>query len=106
MSSILAEDNDLVLDENTALNQDIQRYWTRRAAEYSNINATELANDKSARWLKKIMEYAPDAPLLRVLDIGTGPGFFAMTLALAGHRLTAMDMTEAMLTEARGNAAH
>ncbi|MGG2142836.1 methyltransferase domain-containing protein [Symbiopectobacterium sp. RP] len=104
MSSILAENNDLVVNENTALNQDVQRYWTHRAAEYSHINATELANAKRARWLKKIMEYAPDAPLLRVLDIGTGPGFFAV--ALAGHRVTAVDMTEAMLTEARANAAH
>lgn len=90
----------------TALNQDVQRYWTHRAADYSHINAVELANIKRARWLKKIMEYAPQRPVLRVLDIGTGPGFFAVTLALAGHRVTAVDMTEAMLEQARANAAH
>lgn len=107
--SVVDDDTPLAPPTNVTtslLNQDVQRYWTHRAADYSHINATELANIKRARWLKKIMEYAPKRPVLRVLDIGTGPGFFAVTLALAGHRVTAVDMTEAMLAQARGNAAH
>lgn len=97
----------LVIDnESLALNHDVQRYWTYRAADYSQLNAAELANSKRMLWLKKIQEYAPAKPVLKVLDIGTGPGFFAVTLALAGHRVTAVDMTEAMLAQARDNAAH
>ncbi|MEE3664098.1 class I SAM-dependent methyltransferase [Brenneria sp. g21c3] len=95
----------LVDDENRELLHDVQRYWTTRAAGYSQLNAAELANAKRAAWLKKINEYAPDKPVLKVLDIGSGPGFFAVALALAGHQVTAVDITQAMLDQARGNAA-
>ena len=39
-----------------------------------------------------------------MLDIGTGPGFFAILLAEAGFRVTAVDLTPSMLDEARNNA--
>ena len=41
---------------------------------------------------------------LRVLDVGTGPGFFAIILTELGYRVTAVDYTEAMLEQARQNA--
>ena len=34
---------------------------------------------------------------LRILDIGTGPGFFPMILAEAGYHVTAIDYTPGML---------
>ncbi|WP_082683154.1 class I SAM-dependent methyltransferase [Entomohabitans teleogrylli] len=87
------------------IDHQVRHYWANRAFDYSQLNAAELAGAKRARWLSKIMEYAPDGRRLRVLDIGTGPGFFAVTLALAGHQVTAVDMTDAMLEQARVNAA-
>ena len=39
-----------------------------------------------------------------VLDIGTGPGFFAIIMASLGYNVTAVDYTEAMLQKARHNA--
>ncbi|MBJ7223026.1 MULTISPECIES: class I SAM-dependent methyltransferase [unclassified Brenneria] len=95
----------LVENENRELLDDVQCYWTSRAASYSQLNAAELANAKRAAWLKKIHQYAPDKPVLKVLDMGTGPGFFAITLALAGHQVTAVDITQAMLDQAGENAA-
>ena len=41
---------------------------------------------------------------MKILDIGTGPGFFAIILAQAGYQVTAVDYTEEMLKEARHNA--
>ncbi|ODA42104.1 hypothetical protein DSBG_1158 [Desulfosporosinus sp. BG] len=41
---------------------------------------------------------------MEVLDIGTGPGFFAIILASLGHKVTAIDCTEEMLAHARRNA--
>ena len=43
---------------------------------------------------------------VKVLDIGTGPGFFAILLAEAGFQVTAVDYTEEMLREARKNAGN
>ena len=37
---------------------------------------------------------------LRILDIGTGPGFFPMILAEAGYHVTAIDYTPGMLEKA------
>lgn len=55
-------------------------------------------------WRKLILSHAPQKEVLRVLDIGTGPGFFAINLALAGHDVTAVDVTEEMLQYAGENA--
>ena len=41
---------------------------------------------------------------LKILDVGTGPGFFAILLTKAGYDVTAVDYTEAMLEEAKKNA--
>ena len=41
---------------------------------------------------------------IRVLDVGTGPGFFAILLAELGYQVTAVDYTASMLDEARHNA--
>ncbi|WP_409308437.1 class I SAM-dependent methyltransferase [Pectobacterium sp. B1J-3] len=104
MSQLLVENEPRELLERELLD-DVQCYWTGRAASYSQLNAAELANAKRAAWLNKIMAYAPEKPVLKVLDIGTGPGFFAVTMALAGHHVTAVDMTQAMLDQANANAS-
>ncbi|MBR1740739.1 MAG: class I SAM-dependent methyltransferase [Lachnospiraceae bacterium] len=41
---------------------------------------------------------------LRILDIGTGPGFFSIILAEAGFSVTAIDLTPSMLAQAKRNA--
>ena len=38
------------------------------------------------------------------MDVGTGPGFFAIILAQKGHHVTAVDLTEDMLNQAKENA--
>ena len=41
---------------------------------------------------------------ISVLDVGCGPGFFAVILTELGYKVTAVDLSEEMLTEARLNA--
>ena len=87
-----------------------RQYWTGRSAGYSKINRTELSTEQREKWkfcLKnEIMDHFPDRAHeeLYVLDIGTGPGFFAILLSEMGFCVTAVDLTPAMLDEARRNA--
>ncbi|MDD3219062.1 MAG: methyltransferase domain-containing protein [Lachnospiraceae bacterium] len=92
------------------LMEEIDEYWTNRAEGYSKVNKEELATRQKEKWLKVIQEkihgHFPDrvAEELKVLDIGTGPGFFAIIMANAGYQVTAVDYTQAMLEEAKENA--
>lgn len=84
--------------------EEIEQYWTRRASSYSDLINTELSTDGLDRWLPVLKENGIDGAPKRILDIGTGPGFFAIALASLGHEVVAVDYTEAMLEEARANA--
>lgn len=85
-------------------------YWTGRAAGYSKVNQEELTGTKRKDWLAAIEREIGKAfgnrekSTIRILDVGTGPGFFAIILAEAGYRVTAVDYTPAMLEQARKNA--
>ena len=85
-------------------------YWTGRAAGYSEVNQVELSTAQREKWSRclraEISHCFPGTPPedLRVLEVGTGPGFFAILLCEAGYDVTAVDLTPAMLEEARKNA--
>ena len=85
-------------------------YWTGRAASYSEVNQLELATQQRQKWSDclhaEIARQFPDHALesLRVLEVGTGPGFFAILLRELGYDVTAIDLTPAMLEEAKKNA--
>lgn len=83
--------------------QDIGRYWTRRADSFAEGMFTE---ENEQRWLKVLLRELPAGKTLRVLDIGTGPGFFAILLARQGYSVTAVDYTPAMLEKAMANAGN
>lgn len=94
----------------TSYEEENIHYWTHRAAGYSGVNQEELASDQKRVW-RGVIARRIDARFpgrrpqaLRVLDIGTGPGFFAIILAELGYRVTAVDYTASMLEEARRNA--
>lgn len=44
------------------------------------------------------------APASRVLDVGGGPGRYAVALAVAGHRVTLLDLSPRLLDRARDHA--
>ena len=70
----------------------------------------ELETDQRKKWSDclhgEIVQHFPGiaAAQLRVLEIGTGPGFFAILLCELGYDVTAIDLTPAMLDEAKKNA--
>lgn len=79
--------------------------WTEDAGIYGSIIEKELRSFKREAWVRLITSEAPAKECLEILDVGTGPGFFATILTLAGHHVTAVDCTEAMIEKAEKNAA-
>ena len=88
------------------LEKEILSYWDRRAPSYTDVIMKNLAGAWDAVWADMLISHfsAGDPGDLRVLDIGTGPGFYAMILARRGYRVTAVDFSPGMLAEARRNA--
>lgn len=87
-----------------ALLREIEQYWTRRAESYSEVVQYEMAHENEDNWMRVIEENLPRGRAVKLLDIGTGPGFFAIGLAKRGYDVTAVDYTQAMLDEAMRNA--
>lgn len=92
-----------------ALLQEIETYWTNRAAGYSKVNQDELQGVQKAQWKAEFAKQLEvfgdrDKSAIKILDIGTGPGFFSIILTEEGYSVTAVDYTQAMLDEARANA--
>lgn len=88
----------------SSITRRVRRYWTVRTPDFSTIRKNELHDGISDRWLAEMAPYLDGGPL-DILDAGTGTGYFAILLARAGHRVTGMDMTPAMLAEAERTAS-
>lgn len=82
---------------------DIEDYWTMRAEGYSASIMDTIESGRSRHWLDIINSHLDCDGPLKVLDIGTGPGFFPIILGREGHRVTAVDYAQAMLDEAEAN---
>ena len=98
------------MSRQTTILSENKSYWTGRAASYSEVNQLELATQQRQKWSDclhtEIMRRFPvrASKSLRVLEVGTGPGFFAILLRELGYDVTAIDLTPAMLEEAKKNA--
>ena len=87
---------------------EIESYWTTRAEGYSEVNHKELEGMQKKAWLQTLESQFPKKKKeeLKILDIGTGPGFFPVILAEAGYYVTAVDYTQEMLDTSKKNAGN
>ena len=83
------------------MEQRVKKYWTQRSHDFGTVRKNELENEMGQRWLHEIQRFLPEGRKLDILDVGTGTGFFAILLAEKGHRVEGIDLTPAMLEEAR-----
>ncbi|MBP5743869.1 MAG: class I SAM-dependent methyltransferase, partial [Oscillospiraceae bacterium] len=74
-----------------------EAFETQRLREYD--------SEKRDRWLAEFHRYMPQGKNLRILDVGTGNGFFACLLAAEGHTVTGIDLTPDMVQRAEHMAA-
>lgn len=88
-----------------SLKKQINRYWTQRAPDFSALRKAELASPKGQLWRDELLQFLPNAKHaqtpIRVLDIGTGSGFFAFLLEPLGYSVTGIDLSDAMIEQAR-----
>lgn len=83
----------------------IAHYWSHRAEGFETQRLREFDSAKRGRWLAEFRRYLPEGKPLRILDIGTGTGFFACLLAAEGHEATGIDLTPEMIEHAGHMAA-
>ena len=82
----------------------MNRYWDERSKSYSEMNLSQLADERRLAWDRAVFSHVEEGRKLRVLDMGTGPGFLAILAARRGHEVTGADMNKEMLRQAKKNA--
>jgi ubiquinone/menaquinone biosynthesis C-methylase UbiE len=85
--------------------QRITAFWSATAAQYDAHpgNIAAPGSDEYRAWVDAFRDALP-APPADILDLGTGTGFAALIAAGLGHRVTGVDLSEAMLEQAREKA--
>lgn len=84
---------------------EIERYWDAYAPAYDQEPDHGLADPATrAAWLELLRAALP-APPADVVDLACGTGSLTVLAAELGHRVTGIDLSEAMLARARAKAA-
>lgn len=87
------------------LAEKIKNGWEISAEGYSKrIVQNDFVSPGKDIWTKLILDKAPYEGMLKILDVGTGPGVFATILALAGHDTVGIEISPKMLEQARENS--
>lgn len=93
------------IPENLNVQQQTIEFWNARSKGYGISTRKELEQDPNV--LKNIMRNHMNInKKLKVVDMGTGAGLAAITMARLGHDVTAVDASEKMLEQARQNAEY
>jgi SAM-dependent methyltransferase len=89
----------------TEVQDQITAFWTVVAPQYESHpgNVPALGSPEFDAWIGAIERLLPTAPS-DVLDVGTGTGFVALIASQVGHRVIGLDLSSAMLSEARVRA--
>jgi SAM-dependent methyltransferase len=89
----------------TDVNDRIREFWDRDSATYDH-SASHAASDplEAAAWRAALRRALPDPPV-SVLDVGAGTGSLSLLAAELRYEVTALDLSEGMLSKAREKAA-
>lgn len=87
--------------------KEISKYWTSSSGSYDKVIQTQFRSKRTvALWKSLLVEGMGESPGQKVLDVGTGPGFFSILLSQMGHKPTAVDASSGMIERATGNFRH
>ena len=87
------------------ISERIEKYWDTRSADFSRVRRMEIEGADFLAWNEIIKKHLPAGKNLKVLDVGTGAGFFAVLFSKIGCEVTGVDMSKKMLAEAEKNIA-
>ncbi len=91
------------LKKEESLQKRIESYWDIRSPAFADVRRKELKSKDRVLWQKLLKRHLPKGDRLRILDVGTGAGFFAVLFSRMGHDVTAIDMSAGMILEAKRN---
>ncbi|MCD8076188.1 MAG: class I SAM-dependent methyltransferase [Lachnospiraceae bacterium] len=91
------------MDKAKSIKEDVVSYWGARSQDFAAQRKRELESSKAGRWKKEILPFLPkDRKETRILDVGTGSGFFPILLAEEGYEnVTGIDLTPEMIERAK-----
>lgn len=84
----------------------IENYWSKRSDDFYNLRISELNSSKREYWLDIITSVMPKKSNLKILDVGTGTGFFAILMTSLGHEVTGIDLSPSMIENSKKTSKH
>ncbi len=81
----------------------VESYWDTRSPDFAKVRRKELTGVDAGCWQELVARHLPPGDSLKILDVGTGAGFFPVLFSRMGHEVTGIDMSAGMLSEARRN---
>jgi len=87
--------------ESSTIKNTVTSYWAKRSGSFSEHKNDEAHSYKAALWRRELTERLPSGEKLKILDVGCGAGFFEMVLAPLEYRITGIDLTPEMISNAR-----
>lgn len=83
------------------LSKRIENYWDARSEDFGKIRRVELCGENFTAWQRIFQAHLLSEKSLKILDVGTGAGFFAIILSKLGHKVIGTDTSEKMLAQAK-----
>ncbi|HWQ66685.1 MAG TPA: class I SAM-dependent methyltransferase [Methanospirillum sp.] len=83
--------------------ENVRTYWNERSKTFDNDVGHGADENEKRLWKQYLSEIIGSEPK-KVLDVGTGTGMIATTLAELGHIVTGIDLGEKMMEIARRKA--
>ncbi|MEX0989575.1 MAG: methyltransferase domain-containing protein [Actinomycetota bacterium] len=87
------------------VHDELRHWWNRDAETYDRSPSHGLSDPVEAAAWRAVMSDVLPPPPARVLDAGAGTGSMSLLAAELGHEVTALDLSEGMLEQAKRKAA-